>query len=77
MHRGAVRRARDEGRPHPGVSTARFARGRSAEGLKRKRFTFAPDAGAAAVVEELVQPRSSLARQALPQARSARRFASP
>ena len=44
------------------LSTARLRpRGRSAEGLKRKRFTFAPDAGAAAVVEELVQPRSSLA----------------
>jgi cytochrome P450 len=34
--------------------------GRSAEGVKRKRFTFAPDAGAAAMVEELVPLQSSL-----------------
>jgi cytochrome P450 family 135 len=34
--------------------------GRSAESFKRKRFTFAPDGGAAAVVEELVPPQSSL-----------------
>jgi cytochrome P450 len=35
--------------------------GRSAEDFKRKRFTFAPGAGAAAVVEKLQPPRTSLA----------------
>jgi cytochrome P450 len=43
------------------LSTARLRpRGRSAEGFKRKRFTFAPAAGAAAVVEELVPAQTSL-----------------
>jgi cytochrome P450 family 135 len=43
------------------LATARLRpHGRSAEDFKRKRFTFAPDRGAAAVVEELVPPQSSL-----------------
>ena len=43
------------------LTTARLrAKGRNAEDFKRKRFTFAPDGGAAAEVEALVPPQSSL-----------------
>jgi cytochrome P450 family 135 len=43
------------------LATARLRPlGRSAEEYKRKRFTFAPDGGAAAQVEALVPPQSSL-----------------
>jgi cytochrome P450 len=43
------------------LATARLKPvGKSAEGVKRKRFTFAPERGAAAVVEDLVSPESSL-----------------
>jgi len=43
------------------LATARLrAVGKSQEGLKRKRFTFAPEGGAAAEVETLVSPKSSL-----------------
>jgi cytochrome P450 len=43
------------------LATARLrAVGRSAEGMKRKRFTLAPEGGAAAVVEELVSPETAL-----------------
>jgi chemotaxis receptor (MCP) glutamine deamidase CheD len=34
--------------------------GRSNEGVTRKRFTFAPESGAAVVVEDLVPPQSAL-----------------
>jgi cytochrome P450 family 135 len=43
------------------LATARLrAVGKSPEGFKRKRFTFAPEDGAVAEVEALVPPRSSL-----------------
>lgn len=43
------------------LSTARLrALGRSQESLKRKRFTLAPEGGAAAIVEELVPPETAL-----------------
>ncbi len=43
------------------LASARLrASGASNEGFKRKRFTFAPEGGAAAVVEDLVSPDSSL-----------------
>jgi cytochrome P450 len=43
------------------LATARLKPiGKSAEGVKRKRFTFAPEGGAAAQVEDLVAPESSL-----------------
>jgi len=43
------------------LASARLrATGRSAEGFKRKRFTFAPEGGATAVVDELIPPQSSL-----------------
>src|SRR4051794_19877748 len=43
------------------LATARLrAVGKSPEGFKRKRFTFAPEGGAAAEVEALVSARSSL-----------------
>jgi cytochrome P450 len=43
------------------LATARLKPlGRSAEGVKRKRFTFAPEGGAAAVVEELIPPETAL-----------------
>jgi cytochrome P450 family 135 len=43
------------------LATARLrALGRSDEGAKRKRFTLAPEGGAAAVVEELVSPQTTL-----------------
>jgi cytochrome P450 len=43
------------------LATAKLrAVGRSDEGSKRKRFTLAPEGGAAAVVEELVSPQTAL-----------------
>ena len=43
------------------LATARLrAVGRSDEGPKRKRFTLAPEGGAAAVVEDLVSPQTAL-----------------
>jgi cytochrome P450 len=43
------------------LATARLRPdGRSDEGAKRKRFTLAPEGGAAAVVEELISPETSL-----------------
>jgi cytochrome P450 family 135 len=43
------------------LATARLRPlGRSGEGAKRKRFTLAPEGGAAAVVEELVSPETAL-----------------
>jgi cytochrome P450 family 135 len=43
------------------LATAKLrAAGRSEEGPKRKRFTLAPEGGAAAVVEELVSPQTAL-----------------
>ena len=43
------------------LTTARLrAVGRKPEEFKRKRFTFAPEGGAAAEVEALVSPQSSL-----------------
>jgi cytochrome P450 family 135 len=41
------------------VASARLsAVGQSSEGVKRKRFTFAPDRGAEAIVDELLPPRA-------------------
>jgi cytochrome P450 family 135 len=43
------------------VASARLSpAGRSAEGVKRKRFTFAPERGAEAVVDELLPPRAAV-----------------
>jgi cytochrome P450 len=43
------------------LATARLrALGRADEGVKRKRFTLAPEGGAKAVVEELVSPQTAL-----------------
>jgi cytochrome P450 len=44
------------------VASARLSPvGRSAEGVKRKRFTFAPERGAAATVDRLLSPRAPVA----------------
>jgi cytochrome P450 len=43
------------------LATARLRPvGRTSEGAKRKRFTLAPEGGAAAVVEELISPQTAL-----------------